>query len=198
MRGTTGQLLFSLRNFRLYLNHMLDLGMDMFILAKTMAECLAVMHWAAKTDARGVEFVLGDSEQRVATQDADKLAAMGANSAIGTQSYGPEAAHQRRTRLWLLDFSQVQTITMDAKGVAQAVKAFYSSDPYYPQPVAVDQWTEELWNYFAWNYLAMSDEILGKEEARYQELPLLFVRGIKAWQEMENKTTENMFARASC
>lgn len=38
--------------------------------------------------------------------------------------------------MWLLDFNQCQSMSMDLDAVDQAVKRFFDDDPYYPRPAA--------------------------------------------------------------
>lgn len=65
--GTTGMgMFFSLRNLKLHLNQLIELGIGIEDLARRMGVALAVMHWGAKTDARDVEFVLGSSSKKKA------------------------------------------------------------------------------------------------------------------------------------
>ncbi|EEU44701.1 uncharacterized protein NECHADRAFT_49569 [Fusarium vanettenii 77-13-4] len=134
-RGRSGGMFFSLRNFKMHLNHLVDLNLGVYELASSMATALAVMHWAAQTDARDVEFALGSVTEPLPSMSAAEIAALPPDTRIGPQSDDPEDFHHRKTVLWLLDFNQVRTITMDADGVAQAVEAFGINDPYYPRPL---------------------------------------------------------------
>ena len=73
-QGKTAQRFFSLRNFKMHLNHMMELQLDVRALARGMGIAYALMHWAAETDGRDVEFVLGSSSQVVSlAKDAGKL-----------------------------------------------------------------------------------------------------------------------------
>jgi len=56
--GARPQKFFTLRNFKLYLNQMIDLGLDVDMFATIMANALAVMHCEVRIDANDVEFVL--------------------------------------------------------------------------------------------------------------------------------------------
>ena len=53
---------FNLRNLGLYSNQLEDLGLDLFVLAKTMRSAVAVTHCGAGIDANDVEFVLGSTK----------------------------------------------------------------------------------------------------------------------------------------
>ncbi|KAH6989286.1 hypothetical protein BKA56DRAFT_513458, partial [Ilyonectria sp. MPI-CAGE-AT-0026] len=135
LNGRSINRFFNLRNLKLYLNHMIELKMDVAGMASDMAVALATMHWAAKTDARDVEFVLGSSTEPLSAMTASEIAALPPNSLVGPQSGNLEDFHHRTTVLWLLDFNQVRRITMDEAGVAMAVEAFLLNDPYYPRPL---------------------------------------------------------------
>ncbi|KAK9790488.1 putative DUF3669 domain-containing protein [Seiridium cardinale] len=52
---------FSLRNYPLHVNQMMDLELDVPGYATAIARALAFMHWAAKIDANDVEFVLASA-----------------------------------------------------------------------------------------------------------------------------------------
>ena len=159
---------FSLRNFKLHLNHMTELELDTEALARRMGTALAVMHWGAKTDARDVEFVLGSSaEKRVAVdpvsvsvpvQDLEPF------PYTGPPTDDDENFFCRTTELFVLDFNQVRTITMDDEGVAMAVEAWRLNDPYFPKPLRETEAEAErgVWEAFLSSYLDASDEIMGR------------------------------------
>ncbi|KAK3387594.1 hypothetical protein B0H63DRAFT_559084 [Podospora didyma] len=63
MEGKSG-IFFSLHNFKLHLNQMLELELDVEGMARRLGHSLAILHWAAKTDAHDVEFVLGNSTKK--------------------------------------------------------------------------------------------------------------------------------------
>jgi hypothetical protein len=117
---------FSLRNFKLHLNHMTELELDTKALARRMGTALAIMHWGAKKDARNVEFVLGSSEEKrvavdpvsVPVQDLEPF------TYTGHPTDDDEEFFCRTTELFVLDFNQVRAITMDDEGVAMAVEAW--------------------------------------------------------------------------
>jgi hypothetical protein len=48
----------------------------------------------------------------------------------------------------VLDFDQVQPITMDRAGVTQAVEAARLNDPYLPKPLQATVDEKETWNAF--------------------------------------------------
>ena len=64
-------------------------------------------------------------------------------------------------------------MTLDAKGVEQAVAAFFGNDPYYPRPGRDCGADQTLWREFEERFLEASAAILGRgQEAR---LPALWV-----------------------
>jgi hypothetical protein len=123
---------FSLRNLPLHLDQLLDLRVDAVSLAKTMAQILATMLWESQIDANDVEFVLGGSGSTPSTRLFD-------------------------AQMCLLDFDYCQKMQADARGVNQAVAAFFWNDPYYPRPIPGDEW---LWEVFK-EYLVHSTSITG-------------------------------------
>lgn len=136
---------FSLRNFKLYADQMDHLGLDVRRYATIMAQCLAVMHWDVKVDARDVEFVLGST-------------------------CGPPP--RPATCVWLLDFNQVQPISLDIEGVNAAARAYMDNDFYCPRP------GQKLWSVFEEAYLAKSAQ-LEVDAAECRGLPELFLTEIK-------------------
>ncbi|PVH77401.1 hypothetical protein DL98DRAFT_550626 [Cadophora sp. DSE1049] len=136
---------FSLRNFKLHLNQMKDLGLDVATFATTMANALAILHWQVKIDAADVEFVLGSAptESHVRAPSHAELKKMDPDSSTYVIG-GGLTFHQRVVHLWLLDFNQCKEIEMNDMGVAAAVEAFALNDRYYPRP-SVDK---NLWRVF--------------------------------------------------
>ncbi|KAI1385215.1 zinc finger protein-domain-containing protein [Hypoxylon trugodes] len=174
--GKSGRSFFSLRNFKLHLNQLAELDLDLDTITSRMAEALAIMHWAAKTDARDVEFVLGHSAQEIpiSPKTHDEISNMEPNSFTGPSSRVHDDFFHRTTELWLLDFNQVWPVTMDQAGVDGMVDAFKANDPYYPRPLQEGQFARRLWNQFVENYLSVADSIMGE----MKQLPRLFLEGI--------------------
>ncbi|KAL7907087.1 zinc finger domain-containing protein [Trichoderma velutinum] len=135
LEGKSERLFFSLRNFKLHLNQMIDLQLNIKMMAGRMGVAMALIHWAAETDARYVEFVLGSDPNK-------------------------PSLTLRNTELWVLDSNQVQSITMDEAGVAKAVEAAGINDPYLPKPLGESQIEKQVWNAFASNYIRAADIIL--------------------------------------
>ncbi|KAK0656459.1 hypothetical protein B0T16DRAFT_441396 [Cercophora newfieldiana] len=78
-----------MRNFRLYLDDMKKMGIDVEHIAREMGRAFAVMQWGAGVDGDDVEFVLGATMHKI--ED-------GSQELVCT------------TRLWLLDFGQCQSV----------------------------------------------------------------------------------------
>ncbi|KAK0640126.1 hypothetical protein DIS24_g9674 [Lasiodiplodia hormozganensis] len=169
---------FSLRNLRLRLNQMEEMGMaNEEVLAAQVAGALATMHWKARVDGRGVEFVLGSVPPGMA-----RLKPLTAAELEGLEpGSDTEALVQKRAAvcLWLLDFDQCGNMSMDDKGVERAVEAFCENDPYYPRPVVGggdgDGKDARLWKGFCARYLEISDRILSGTA-----LPRLMLESIEA------------------
>ncbi|PKS06194.1 hypothetical protein jhhlp_007511 [Lomentospora prolificans] len=152
----TGRRFFSLRNFKMHLDQMRELDLDVHSYARRMGDAMAIMHWAAKTDARDIEFVLGSSTTGVA---------------------GNENFLKRTTQLWLLDFNQVRNITMDEDGVAMAIDSAVVNDPYIPRPIESGK---EVWGSFVCSYLRTAHVILqmaGESNNFVYFLPQKFING---------------------
>lgn len=189
LQGRSGGMFFSLRNFKLHLNQLVELRLDISTMASSMGSALAVMHWAAETDARDVEFVLGSTTEPLPSMSAAEAAALPPNSWTGPPSDNLEDFHHRKTVLWLLDFNQVRPITMDADGLALAVEAFKLNDPYYPKPLQEDPVAKALWNTFAKSYLKMSQSVLrGKGGHKIRKLPGRFLQEIIDMQAQKKYT----------
>ncbi|KAL6899991.1 zinc finger domain-containing protein [Trichoderma evansii] len=180
MQGRQGNY-FSLRNFKLHLNQMVELHLDVKTMAGRVAVALAVMHWAAKTDARDVEFVLGSSSQKISEDlTGQEIGSLRWPTYTGPSSYIREDFFTRTTDLWLLDFNQVQPITMDEDGVAKAVEAIRLNDPYFPRPLQQSRMEIILWNEFVAQYLAAAHKILRHEtnDQTILSLPAMFIDGL--------------------
>ncbi|KAH0529250.1 hypothetical protein TsFJ059_004019 [Trichoderma semiorbis] len=185
MQGKTGGMFFSLRNFKMHLNQIVDLQLDVTAMAGRMGIAMALMHWAAKTDARDIEFVLGSSSSKATAQlSAQDIARLPGPVYTGPLSYVNEDFFSRITDLWVLDFNQVQPITMDEAGIAKAIDAAKVNDPYLPKPLGASQIEKQAWNTFASNYITAADAILGEEgDEKLMILPRMFIRGLIHLQE---------------
>lgn len=181
-KGKIGAMFFSLRNFKLHLNHMLEVKLDVEAMSRRMGIALAVMHWAAKTDARDVEFVLGSSTKKTQIVPHDEPETLAPFSYFGPSSEISEDFYCRTTELFLLDFNQVRTITLDDEGVAMAVDAWRVNDPYYPKPLRESSAERSIWKEFVNSYIVSSQSILESEAevamGEVMKLPRKFILGI--------------------
>ena len=155
---------FSLRNYPLHLDQIEELNLDGKLYARIIAETLADLYWRANVDANDIEFVLAPPRE-------SKMIGLGAHFAtpfiIDSENLGEHA-------VWILDFDCCRTLTLNEKGVEQAVAAFYRNDPYYPRPGRENNVDQVLWEEFKHRFLEASEDILGQgsPEAR---LPRLWV-----------------------
>ncbi|MCJ1245683.1 hypothetical protein MMC30_002887 [Trapelia coarctata] len=163
---------FSLRNFEADLTILEELQLDKTSHARAMATAFAIMHWNAKTDAADVEFVLGSPPSELHLSAAE-IAALPPRTDIGTYL----ASKQKAAHLWLLDFNRCDTITLDAAGLAKAVRAFWDNDPYYPRPVPEENGDEGLWRGFEEAYLAQSARS-ADEHVKGLGLPKMFIERV--------------------
>lgn len=172
--------IFSLRNFKLHLDQIEEIGLDAQDLAFALADALAVLHWHTQIDAMDVEFVLGSSpqeDQRVRRIiPLEKLM----TSKIPTSTFeyvtNSNANFSKRvTSLWLLDFDACSDITMDQTGVDMACKAFIETEAYYPRPHNPDPFAQQLWKDFGNRYLTTAGKIVHEG---YKELPVQFLRAV--------------------
>jgi hypothetical protein len=180
-QGKSGQMFFSLRNFKLHLNQMVEIQLDVEKLARTMAIALATMHWAAQIDARDVEFVLGSSTELTPLRwDLSAIEKLETEIYTGPPSYVDHDFFTRVTEFWVLDFNQVRTITKDETGIAQAIQAAQINDPYIPKPLQESAVERKVWNAFVRAYLDQSRIILeGEGEApEVLALPGKFLLGL--------------------
>ncbi|KAL8872514.1 MAG: hypothetical protein Q9174_001871 [Haloplaca sp. 1 TL-2023] len=180
---------FSLRNFEADLQVCSDLSIDTAVHAKTMAIALAVMHWSVKCNAQDVEFVLGSpiplAEMALTRSEIESLPLFTSSDAALKQK-------RRAVQLWLLDFNQVEPISMDEDGVRNAVRAFWINDPYYPRPVPAGDADEELWTVFKKEYLGQSERCVD-ELARKRDLPTRFIEEVE--KEAEKRRGNGLVSR---
>ncbi|KAM0544809.1 hypothetical protein ACHAPJ_011639 [Fusarium lateritium] len=129
---------FSLRNFNLHLDQMIEMNLPAETYARVIGQALAIIHWVANVDGYDIEFVLGSE-----TSDSTGLA----------------------IRMWVLDFnlcsrfdSSTATLHPDTI-VDQLVIAFFENDRYYPRPCVDSEAEEQLWNAFKTAYILKAEEI---------------------------------------
>ena len=156
---------FSLRNFPLHIDQIECLALDAVHYAKVMAETLANLYWKAHIDANDIEFVLAPPPAHDSLLSLEKH--MAHHTTINSPTLGEHV-------IWILDFDCCKPMTLDEKGVEQAVAAFYKNDPFYPRPRRDDVKQQELWTLFKDRFLEASEAILGKGHSGAQ-LPALWV-----------------------
>ncbi|KAJ5130700.1 uncharacterized protein N7515_006739 [Penicillium bovifimosum] len=180
---------FTLRNFNLCLDQMIELGLPVYDYARAIAEALATIHWSANVDAYDVEFVLGSEAETGYTHDISRslgltrkiLAAMPSQTDLESKI----SVNFKRcvTRIWVLDFN-LCTTWEDRIGweypeqlVSQLVSAFFENDPYYPRPLSESEVEKKLWGQFSSAYLHTATGILSTKDSRFSALPQKFIDG---------------------
>ncbi|KAF4972336.1 hypothetical protein FSARC_1058 [Fusarium sarcochroum] len=130
---------FSLRNFNLHLDQMIEMNLPAETYARVIGQALAIIHWVANVDGYDIEFVLGGE----------------ASGSTG-----------KATRIWVLDFNlcsrfEISTAILHPDTIIdQLVIAFFENDPYYPRPCVDSEPEEQLWNAFKTAYVLKAEEML--------------------------------------
>ncbi|KAI1206414.1 zinc finger protein-domain-containing protein [Annulohypoxylon truncatum] len=187
MEGKTGETPFSLRNLELHLNQMVEIKLDVDRMASSVGQALAVMHWAANVDGWGVQFVLGSSNEPLPPSYLE-VEEMEPSTYTGPKSRVIEHFFRGRTMLWMLNFDQVQPITMDAAGVSQAVDAAVFGDAFLPRRYSRGPIEKRVWENFRNQYIETSNFILQYEDRKTQQLPHSFLDQISKL-ELRKKST---------
>lgn len=144
---------FSLRNYPLHIDQVEELKLDGKLYAGIMAETLAHLYWRAIVDANDVEFVLTPPRKAHTNQ----LGARSAHSSIiKSERLGGHV-------VWILDFDCCRQITLDEKGVEEAVAAFYGNGSYYPRPGRDNNMDQALWEEFKHRFLKRAKPSWDKE-----------------------------------
>lgn len=149
---------FSLRNYPLHIDQIEELALDSLLLARIMAETLAEIYWRAHVDANDIEFVLAP----MPTGHTNESNAIITSGALGDHL------------VWILDFDCCKQMSMDEKGVNQAVAAFYKNDPFYPRPGRDNIKDQALWIEFKTRFIEASRAILHSKSSE-AFLPTLWV-----------------------
>lgn len=168
---------FTLRNMILHMDQLEFLGLNAIFYAEQMADALAVIHWRAKYDGRDIEFVLGSAPTTV-RRPLNKGDFTKSKSARSTWKEGMNQTdfRNRRIHIWVLDFNQCRTMSMDESGIDLAVEAFFLNDPYYPRPLGAVESDRDLWQAFQDRYLERSREMVAEEDGEViQTLPRRFI-----------------------
>lgn len=150
-----------------------------------MAAALAVLHWAVRTDADDVEFVLAGKppfSAPVRELDPDVIWDLPEDTSTLDLTCPVRRFGAGHVHLWLLDFNLCGVISMDERGVEKAVKAFFKNDPYFPRPVGEGCRDQELWETFREEYLRVGGEVLEGGLGEWRGLPGRFVEGVEEEQ----------------
>jgi hypothetical protein len=180
---------FTLRNFNLHLDQMIELSLPINKIAGAIGEALAIVHWAAHVDGYDIEFVLGSEGHTAYTRDVsfaldmspEQVAALSPHTDM--ESLMSVKFKHRTTRLWMLDFNLCnmwdESIALaNPEGlVSHLVMSFFENDPYYPLPLMERDLDQELWAVFSAQYLQMATKVLHGKDLRLARLPLMFVDG---------------------
>ncbi|KAL6790865.1 hypothetical protein J3E68DRAFT_81056 [Trichoderma sp. SZMC 28012] len=159
MQGRGDTKCFSYHNDKMYFNQMIELQLDVESLARRVAVALALLHWVACIDARGVQFFLFSSWKSVKSQF----------SQAGSLPQG-------HTILRVGHFEKARTIEMNEDGVQLAVEAVKRS-LYIPRPNQRLPIQKRTWDAFVSSYIAASDYILRERRERLR-LPRCFINQI--------------------
>lgn len=180
---------FTLRNYNLCLDQMIELELPVKILATAMGEALAIIHWAAHVDGYDIEFVLGSEGNVAYTRDESLALSLSPEQVVAMQPHTDLESimtvnfKRRTTRLWVLDFNLCSTWKEEVGWeqpeplVAQLVMAFFENDPYYPRPLMELDLDKELWEVFSTTYLEKGKQILESPGKvwRLAGLPRMFI-----------------------
>ncbi|KAF3803144.1 hypothetical protein GCG54_00011813 [Colletotrichum gloeosporioides] len=181
---------FSLRNYNLTLDQLLQLNAPVADYARQMGDALCVMHWNAWVDGYGIKFVLGGQPKppkMASSATAGKKAAASKDTDSAPQQTQP-AYDANLAQLWVLDFDLCSTWDRERmcrfprELVEQLVRTFFENDPYYPRPYTENEEEEELWEEFSEAYL---------ERARSMKLVHGLARGfIRTIERMQKEDLE--------
>ncbi|KAK2772073.1 hypothetical protein CKAH01_14078 [Colletotrichum kahawae] len=169
---------FSLRNYNLTLDQLLQLNAPVEDYARKMGEALCVMHWGAWVDGYDVEFVLGGQPGRSKTASSVTTGKQTATSMeIGSAPETQPAHGADEAELWVLDFDLCSTWDRERMCrypnaiVQQLVRAFFENDPYCPLPFMEGEVEQELWEEFSEAYLEWA-----RSMQLAHQLPRSFIR----------------------
>lgn len=180
---------FTLRNYNLTLDQMLELDLPVKLYATAIADALAIIHWAANVDAYDIEFVLGGEGDVTYTRDMSQVLKLTVEQMAAMPPYTDLESmmavnfRRRTTRMWVLDFNLCNSWEEKTAWehpetlVEHLVMSFFENDPYYPLPLPDLDIDKELWEVFSMKYLERAGQILkapGKDK-RLTDLPRRFI-----------------------
>lgn len=163
---------FTLRNFNMCLDQMIELNLPIHYYAKAIGQALAIIHWSANVDGYDIEFVLGSEGEASYTQDICRSTGLSPEQLARLPPHTDlermiQVNYRRRTtRVWVLDFN-LCNIWEERMGlerpndlVAHLVEAFFENDPYYPRPSRHSEPEKSLWSTFSSSYSDAAASIL--------------------------------------
>ncbi|KAF1959213.1 hypothetical protein CC80DRAFT_523935 [Byssothecium circinans] len=186
---------FQLRNFNLHLDQMEALELDVLGFAKSIADAMAILHWAVHIDGNDVEFVLGSAPNRIpdpAQIISKPLTAAQVNKmAPNTSTWSAHLADFKRriTHMWMLDFNRCKDFCPNEEGLEQLVHSFFRNDPYFPRPLAELSKDRELWAVWSDRYLRTSARLAGE---KHQSLPKKFIEMVVSEQRRKMQQRQNL------
>lgn len=151
------------RDFKLCVNEMLGLWPRPIVLdlARRMAAALAILHWQAVVDGRGIKFVLGGKPL-----SPDRLS---------VPNFVDWGINQLEVQMWVLNFDQCAFFNASPKncyGLKAAVDGYFES-AYYPRSrVDLGMWIEWKEQYLTTSNLIIRGGI-------NTEMPYLFIRDVE-------------------
>ncbi|CAG8306680.1 unnamed protein product [Penicillium nalgiovense] len=180
---------FTLRNFNLCLDQMIELNLPIQHYAKAIGQAMAIMHWSANVDCYDVEFVLGSEGETSYTQEICRLSGLSVEHLASMPPHTDldkmmRTNFRRRTaRVWVLDFNlcskweEQMGLERPDDLIAHLVAAFFENDPYYPRPSQDLEPDKSLWFTFSSSYRDAAASVLSVpgKDPRLALLPQKFL-----------------------
>ena len=171
----------TLRNFPLYLDRAMMLGLNINAYAEEMAMGLAVLHWQAQIDSQDTEFVLGTSTTTASCNYYPN------HKSTAPPTSTSDDFTQRETQLWMLDFDKCTEMDFDTCSSEEVVQKYFvavtGNDPYFPHPGK----DGDLWRTFRDVYLRASRVIIKARRLKkaIHQLPLALIQRWEDWGNMD-------------
>ncbi|KAK2797105.1 hypothetical protein FQN50_009336 [Emmonsiellopsis sp. PD_5] len=189
----------SLRNFEMYLDMAMEVGLDVELIAEEMAVSLAVIHWEAGNDGMDAEWVFGGGTGRGWWYPAGVVCeAVGEEEGLDGRGYMcqqqkvprdddyPPTANDPKPRtmppIYILDFDKARRIQLDDSCIPLLLGGVTANDPYFPNSKSS---SVELWGCFREAYRVASEVLLrrggfGGDEG-VMGLPGRFLEAWEGW-----------------
>ncbi|KAK2770575.1 hypothetical protein FQN53_005432 [Emmonsiellopsis sp. PD_33] len=197
----------SLRNFEMYLDMAIELGLDVELIAEEMAVSLAVIHWEARNDGMDAEWVFGGSPGRDWYSEGE-CAPIG-EEVLDERGYMCQRQKETEKRreddhlpttitandpkrtmppMYILDFDKARQIELDDSCIPLLLGGVTANDPYFPNPKSS---SVELWGGFREAYRVASEVLLrrvgfGGDEG-VMGLPGRFLEAWEAWARVRDE-----------